>query len=270
MKIDSKKITIFVILLFLLLAVALILSFTMFAPKNIQVHYLTTTNKLTGQEARIAESAKIEGSVFFFSRKEAKNNLEKAHPYLRVVGFEIVFPNQVIIHAAERETLFATSINAFYYALIDEDLKVLEKVSVSQYQSSQNPEILLSNFTFVNTNAAVGDFLDASSAREKESVKQLKNALLRNNRNNSVAKASFASFTFHNEVIDGTQINALQLIMSDHLGFVTTIYNIENALPEKLECYFRSRTALNMDEIATKSMVIIETSDRGIVSSLID
>lgn len=267
MKIDAKKIMIIAIAAMVMFALALVISFTLLKPKQIEVNFLTTVQQLDGSEQSIASAAGIEGSVLFFSRKNAKSKLEKQFAYLKVVGFEVRFPNTVIIHAAERESLYAVRLSAFSYAMVDHELKVLSKTET--FVSSPVNEILL-NITVINTTAKVGEFLDVSSAREKNVANQLKNALLRNNRDTISSKASFKSISFQIEVIEGTQVSSLQLLTQDFLDFETTIYQAESFLPEKLECYFRSKSALEPNELLTKAMAVIETTDRGIVAVLID
>ncbi|MFA6860018.1 MAG: hypothetical protein WCR30_01360 [Clostridia bacterium] len=267
MRFNPKKFILTLCIFLGLITTLLILSYTVFSPKSIEINFLTTTNNLDGKELDIISVSDIKGSVFFFNRKLAKEKIEKAFPYSNVVGFEIDFPANVTIHLAERESLYAVKLTEYSYALVDENLKVLEKTN--SFISTASNEILL-DISIKNTNAKAGEFLEAINETEKLAIKNLKTALLRCDRGTIESKASFKSIYFQSEIIEGTEKNSLQMVIEDFNSFKTTVYDFEKKYSEKVECLFRAQSSITFSDIITKSMVVIETAEDGIVAVLID
>ena len=112
----SKKLVVFLIIL-AFLTVLIVLNSTLFTLQTISVNWLTTKYELNA----IKDYALIEGiekgdSIFLLDKEKIKNELEKKYEYLRVVSIETKFPNKIVIHSAERESMsifiFSTSISS--------------------------------------------------------------------------------------------------------------------------------------------------------------
>lgn len=109
----------------------IVLSSTIFAVGKIEVNWLTTRNNLSGVNSQTLvqdSNIKLGTNVFFVKKGQAIHNLEKKYPYIKIESIETVFPNNIIIHAREREEVFAIS-QAGSFLLVDSDFKVLKIVT---------------------------------------------------------------------------------------------------------------------------------------------
>ena len=121
----SKKLVVFLIVL-AFLTVLIVLNSTLFTLQTISVNWLTTKSKLDDiKDYTLIESIEKGESIFLLKKDEIKNNLEKKYPYLRIVSIETKFPNKIVIHSAERESMFAIKLADDNYAVVDELGKVL-------------------------------------------------------------------------------------------------------------------------------------------------
>lgn len=131
------------------LITATILLFTFFAldASKVEVNFLNAS--LHEQDntfaAALLESGQIKNksSVFFLNKKKATDLIEKAHPYIKVVNIETVFPNSLKINIAQREELFAVKNNLDHYSVMDADFKVLRVLSQSEYNLLEQKPILV-------------------------------------------------------------------------------------------------------------------------------
>ena len=121
----SKRLVVFLIVL-VFLTVLIVLNSTLFTLQTISINWLTTKNVLSNTKDHVIVSSVEKGdSIFLLKKDEIKSQLEKKHPYLRVVSIETKFPNKIVIHSAERECMYAIKIADDNYSLIDEVGKVL-------------------------------------------------------------------------------------------------------------------------------------------------
>lgn len=121
----NKKLIAFLIVL-IFLTVLIVLNSTLFTLQKISINWLTTKYKLeTVKDYTLTESIDKGESIFLVNKKEITSKLEKKYPYLQVVSIETKFPNKIVIHSAERESLFAVKLGDNSYAVIDEKGKVL-------------------------------------------------------------------------------------------------------------------------------------------------
>ncbi|MCM1324873.1 MAG: hypothetical protein NC218_12230 [Acetobacter sp.] len=141
------------------IGVFVILCFTLFGLKTIKVDFRTSTLNLTGQEEQIVESGKFVrgGSVLFMGKKSAIEKIEKAHPYIKVVNIETVFPSTYVIHAAERLEVYAIPVEGGTL-IVDDEFKVLRHEE-GEYQSGADKPILYNGLTIANPEAEPGQFL---------------------------------------------------------------------------------------------------------------
>lgn len=126
--------------------------FTVFLLKDVKVELKTGTEHLTQEVVSEIEdeALKTGGSVLFLGKEKLISRLEKQFPYLKIVNIETQIPNKLVIHAAEREELFAVNSGEKSYFL-DEEFKIL-RVENSIYSKQENGTVLLSfGSVFINS-----------------------------------------------------------------------------------------------------------------------
>ncbi len=112
------------------LTVLIVINSTLFTLQTVSVNWLTTKYMLdvtNVKDYNITEKVELGGSIFLIKKDDISDKLEKQFPYLRVVSIETKFPNKLVIHSAERESLYAISLGSNNYAILDEQGKVLSK-----------------------------------------------------------------------------------------------------------------------------------------------
>ena len=147
-----KKATIICSIVFVLLIILVVLMFTVFLLKDVKVELKTGTEHLTQEVVSEIENEALKtgGSVLFLGKEKLISRLEKQFPYLKIVNIETQIPNKLIIHAAEREELFAVNSGEKSYFL-DEEFKIL-RVENSIYSKQENGAVLLSfGSVFINS-----------------------------------------------------------------------------------------------------------------------
>lgn len=126
----NKKLIVFLSIL-AFLTVLIVLNSTLFTLQKININWLTTKYELDSiKDYEITDEIDKGESIFLVNKTNITSKLEKDYPYLRVVSIESKFPNKLVIHSAERESLFAVKLSDNEYAVIDELGKVL-KISTS-------------------------------------------------------------------------------------------------------------------------------------------
>ena len=147
-----KKATIICSIVFVLLIILVVLMFTVFLLKDVKVELKTGTEHLTQEVVSEIENEALKtgGSVLFLGKEKLVSRLEKQFPYLKIVNIETQIPNKLVIHAAEREELFAVNSGEKSYFL-DEEFKIL-RVENSIYSKQENGAVLLSfGSVFINS-----------------------------------------------------------------------------------------------------------------------
>lgn len=147
-----KKATIICSIVFVLLIILVVLMFTVFLLKDVKVELKTGTEHLTQEVVSEIENEALKtgGSVLFLGKEKLISRLEKQFPYLKIVNIETQIPNKLVIHAAEREELFAVNSGEKSYFL-DEEFKIL-RVENSIYSKQENGAVLLSfGSVFINS-----------------------------------------------------------------------------------------------------------------------
>ena len=118
------------------LTVLIVVNSTIFTLQKVSINWLTSTIQLENlNNYDLTNSVSRGGSIFLVNKQKIIAKLEKDNSYLRVVSIETVFPNKLVIHSAERESLYAirmTSVEGsadYKYAIVDELGKVLDFTS---------------------------------------------------------------------------------------------------------------------------------------------
>lgn len=113
--------------LVLVVGLILLLSYTFFSLKEVELDYRTSHTNITATDEEIIESGQIKmgGTVFFRNKAKIEENIENEFPYLNVINIETVFPSKFVIHLAERQEVYAIQGNEEYY-ICDEEFRVLD------------------------------------------------------------------------------------------------------------------------------------------------
>ena len=167
----NKKLIVFICVL-AFLTVLIVLNSTVFTLQKININWMTTKHKLERvSDEKISENIDVGGSIFLLNKTNITNKLEKENPYLRVVGIETQFPNKIVVHSAERETLYAVEISQNEYAVVDELGKVLEITNSTIFAGSalgtKPIKVTFNNSTLDISKFAVGEEI------KDESIKNL-------------------------------------------------------------------------------------------------
>ena len=124
---NSKKLTILISIL-LIVTLVVVLASTVFTLKSVSFNFLNQRNVLASYEDEDYLS-KIEvpygDSIFFVDKEDLQDKLEKKNAYLQVIGIETTFPNNIVVHAGEREEVYAINFGNDTYAITDKSLKIL-------------------------------------------------------------------------------------------------------------------------------------------------
>lgn len=246
----SKKAIIITSVCVGVVAVVLILFWTLFALSSVTVEFHTTTKNLTLSEEEIVEAGDFsygacvlfDGKNKYVERLNKKAGEDEKFAYLEVVNIETVFPNRYIIHVAEREEVFAIQ-TGNEVLILDDDLRVLSKESLADgesYISSKQNAIELKNLTILNDEINVGDFLEV----EQTGVLEFYNAFLANNRTLAEQKGFVKEILLGVNHVDITEMDYVSATILTHSGREFVINNIDFALANKIQLMFALDSAL--------------------------
>lgn len=140
-----------------------------FTVQSISVNWHTKPNVLTVENNdNIISSSKIKqkSSVFTLKKKDYIASIEKNNSYVKVDSIEVQFPNKVVIHVSEREPYYYLNIGVGEYAILDEDLKVLELTNdlnayINKFGISPI-EMNIDSTMIANLTIGSGDFLSVA------------------------------------------------------------------------------------------------------------
>ena len=231
-----KKLLITLSITFGIVAVLLILFWTLFGLSSITVQYHSTKDNLTITDSEIIAAGQFRkhSSVLFEGKKKSIKKIEKFafenenFAYLRVLNIETVFPNKFVIHVAEREELFAVA-HGEKFLICDRDLRVLR--IMDGYTSTGTNPILLENLTIQNTDVKVGSFLRV----QEKNIQNLYGAFLKNNQTLAMQRGHYKQMglsTYQDEI---TLKNYFALSLQTFSGRRFVINNIDFALNEKVQ-----------------------------------
>ena len=215
-----------------LIGLIILLLFTLFSLKHVEVDFRTSTTFLTATSEEIVETGEFAygSSVVFHSKKAYKENIEKKYPYIKVINIETVFPNKFIIHVSEREEIFAVAKDDSQFYITDQEFKVLK--IVESFQSLQNNPILLSGIE-IKAQAIEGQFLNVSGYIDVFS------ALIENNRQIFEQKALIKEINFENFKNDKTNKYEILANLELFSGQEVKLYNCQKMLKEKVASFIQ-------------------------------
>lgn len=223
----SKKLVVFLVIL-IFLAVLIVLNSTLFTLQSISINWLTTKYELESiKDYTMIESVKTGDSIFLLKKDEIKSGLEKKYPYLRVVSIETKFPNKIVIHSAERESMFAIKLSDNEYAIVDELGKVLSLTTSSIFAGSElsaKPIKVYFNSMSINPN----EFAQGENIKNDTIItllSQISKSLRESQYIPTTSKRNLVSIDIVN-VGDGVEIyfqtrNGMRIVLKDGLVYTT-------------------------------------------------
>lgn len=164
---NKKLIGLLIVLAFI--TVLVVLNSALFTLQSISVNWLTTKCELeTLKDYTMVDSIEKGESIFLVKKDKIVENLEKKYSYLRVVSIETKFPNKIVIHSAERESMFAIKISDNDYAIVDELGKVLSRVgkdneNIKSSELEAKPIKIILNESISPENYEVGSIIKDES-----------------------------------------------------------------------------------------------------------
>lgn len=226
-----------------------VLSSTVFTVKKIEVNWLSSKNELfeISNKTIVSESGLNYGTnVFFVGKQSSVDKLEKKYPYIKIENIETVFPNKLIIHAQERQEVFAVNLEGCHL-ILDSQFKVLKKVS-GEFISSSTNAILIG-----------GDFNFSQDAGEKLTITQnmvslayLEDGFYKNRDENETSQ----NLTLMKNFLKSVQCFDTKLIFQTFLGVKIEIYNPTLSLQKKVAMLNYVFSTLDENQKQTGTIII--------------
>ena len=141
----NKRLVILLSVFAFLVLIAVLCS-TVFTVRKVSVEWSTTKVLFDHTDAEIVGDVKKGESVFLVDKASIKQTLEEKYPYLKVVSLEIKFPNQLVVHASERQELFSIKVKDNSHYILDGECKVLR--SATDATLNGTTPVTVKNFTF--------------------------------------------------------------------------------------------------------------------------
>ena len=260
---NKRLIVILCVLAFL--TVLIVINSTLFTLQSVNINWLTTKHELlTIKDYEITDEVDKGQSIFLIKKDEIANVLEKQYPYLRVVSIETKFPNKLVIHSAERESLYAVKLSDDEYAIIDERGKVLSLSNSSIFAGTDGDlgaKPIRINFESLSIN--IEDFVVGENVGS-EFIKNLLSNLSASLRQSSyIPTTSKGVFKTIDVVSQGT---TNEITMQTRSGLNIKIKEIEKYTTEKLILAFARYNTLHNDGVINCTIEVFENEELGIVA----
>ena len=255
----GKKLVVFISIL-AFLTVLIVLNSTLFTLQSVSVNWMTTKYKLEQiQDDELVSSINLGDSIFLINKKQIAEKLEKENPYLRVVGIETKFPNKLIVHSAERETLYAVSIGSNQYAVIDELGKVLD-ITTSIVFAGNALGAKPIKVTFSNALINANNFVQGECVRE-ENIKDLLITLAKTLRESNYAPtASKGIFVSIDVVMLGT---GYEVLMNTRNGMSIKLENADKYTTDKFLLGLEAYNIMHQDSVVQGVIIVTYNIQRG-------
>ncbi len=209
------------------IAILVILLFTLFAVRTVKVDYRTSTTQNMPSAEQIVEAGEFSYGtpIMFIKKKNFINKIQDKYPYVEVINIETVFPNTLVVHVKEREETYAIKHEGKIYYL-DNYLKVL-RIDEGDFESSPTNPILISGIN-IKEELQVGQIL-----KDKNYV-DVYNAFVANNRLLYQQKEIVKSIEFSSYKDINTQETTPCLTICTYDNILYYIYNSNLYLNQKI------------------------------------
>lgn len=271
-------------MLLVVVLTAIILMFTLFKLKKVDVQLKTETNVLTEEiiEEIKEDTLKQGGSVLFVGKEKIIFNLEQKFPYLKIVNIETKIPNKFVIHCLEREEFFAIESQGKTYYL-DEELKIL-RIKDGDFEKQENGAVLLKLEDLVERengkienvyldlnlqNANEGQFVKLSETNIQKIAVSILSGFEANNRQLSTVRSLYNKFDvfYKAEVIDEEILWHACLRLEDRSGYKIEIVDANENLAEKIGVMFEAISSTKPQNLIGKTIVVYKNLNNQFVYS---
>lgn len=226
---NKRLIVLLSVLVFI--TVLIVINSTIFTLQKINVNWLTTKNELQSvKDYEIVESIDMGQSIFLLNKNKIAEELEKEHPYLQVVSIETKFPNKIVVHSAERESLYAIEISHNEYAVLDEKGKVLKLSDSRIFEGvTLSPRPIM--VAFNNLSLGVKDFVVGEQVSNKQ-VSGMLTSLSRSLRESRYSPITSKGVFKSINVVSTGEYNEVNMVTRS--GMTLKIKKIEEYTTDKL------------------------------------
>ena len=266
----KKKIALIVVasVLGALIVLGIILFFTTFSLKTLDVEF-ETTNHVYDEAVlseQISQNCEVDfkKSVFLMDKQKTMSSIEKTFPDLKVINIETKFPASVTVHVALRQQLFAFEKDGKFF-VTDEELKVLE--IKDDFVSTKNNAILVECLTPKNEEIQLCDVLEFDNF-DGGHFKNINLALFKNNRNKLESMAYFKTISFQKRVNPESFEEETTLVLKSHIDFVYEIFDFESRLETKLNKLFACDVTIEDFDRSDFTLLIYENANGEIFAKL--
>ena len=197
---------------------------------------MTSKNYLKDvKDFQIVDDVVLGESIFLVDKDKISSTLEKKYPYLRVVGLETKFPNKIVVHAAERESLFAIKNSKGNYIILDEYGKVLndslpyyefEKLSNSNLGGAPIEVTFTEDWAIKDDDMVEGEFVKSIN------IKNLLTNIAYSFRSSNYIPATTKG-VFTNILVESS-IDGYSVSIETRRGIVIKLKDVENHTTDKL------------------------------------
>lgn len=268
-----KKLFIILGVILAILITLIVLMFTLFSLKEVEIEFETGNNNLTTEiQQQITQEIDLGGTVFFKDKTEMINRIESKYPYAKVINIETILPNKFVIHLAERQETYAiSSLNKT--CVLDSELKILKMEDASYISTNSNAVYInLFDLEFNMSSFKEGQFLNlqeltisnASLGKQsQETLNEILNCFHINNRSLMDLKAFAKEINFETYTDYRTGEIALKARIVDFNDFEIAILcpteHLENKISNMLYAYEKVVTE-NPEKLNTHKMTVYTNS----------
>ncbi len=158
---QKNKALAIVLLVLFVLVLLVVLASAVFCVGTVELVWYNTPNKcatITVEKVVKDSGMSNNQSIFTLDRQRYMQNIEQSDPYLKVLSYEVVWPNNIRIHLMEREEVYCIQ-DGDRYLILDEEFKVLRE-GLGEYQGGAVDCILIQGRSGVDTTGYnIGDFV---------------------------------------------------------------------------------------------------------------
>jgi hypothetical protein len=243
----SKRLIIILSVL-IFLTVLIVINSTLFTLQSVSINWLTSKYQLQNvKDYDIIDDIKLGQSIFLVKKNEISAKLEKSYPYLRVVSIETKFPNKLIVHSAERESLYAVKLSDREFAVLDEKGKVLALNNGSIFEGSEaDLGTRPIQLNFHSLSIRVEDFVVGENVKSSY-ISELLTSLSRSFRESSYSPTTSKGVVRSIDIV--SQGETSEISIKTRNGMVLTINEVEQYTTDKLLLAFERYNALHSQGI---------------------
>lgn len=229
-KMDKRVLTL--IIIFAVIALALILCATVFLLRHIEVGYARSgeENILSKDKIIAASGLKINKNVLFIKEKQIIANIQAKYPQVKVTNVERVFPNKVIIYVTVRVPVLAVKAGE-KYALLDREMFVtdlVDEIELKNKSEEYGYEFLTVDFTLPSDKAVVGKQVSADVSKELCVVQNVIAGYENLGENHGFLNQDVCSFIKRIEIGEN---NKAVYSEGDYIAKIFTVTGVEFRLP---------------------------------------